>query len=217
MRDLKELLIHNWFIKLFSLILAALLWVVVSSETSSEIAVEAPLEYRNIPPDLEVATQTTTMAQVRLRGATNRIQGVSAQDITMTVDLGATKPGESVFPLNAQNVSAPFGVEVVQVSPSRVRIKLERTVSRQLPVRAVIEGKAAPGFEVFEIRVTPGEVEVQGPESAIEGIESIPTVPVRVEGEQSSVREFVDLDPGESVRPMNSSPVEVQVDIRRKP
>jgi hypothetical protein len=49
-------------------------------------------------------------------------------------------------------------------------------------------------------------------------MESIPTIPVRVEGEQSDLRELVDLDPGEStVRAMNTSPVEVQVDIRPGP
>jgi hypothetical protein len=46
-------------------------------------------------------------------------------------------------------------------------------------------------------------------------MESVPTVPVRIEGEQSNIRELVDLDPGESmVRPMNPSPVEVHVEIR---
>jgi YbbR domain-containing protein len=217
MNNLKSLVTHNWFIKLLSLILAAMLWFAIASESSSEIGIEVPLEYRNIPPELEVAGQTTNMVQVRLRGSSNMIKEVSPQQVTTTIDLRGSTPGDKTFPLTPQNVSAPFGLGVVLVNPSRVRVTLERTISRALPVTAVLDGTPASGFEVKEVRISPETVEVHGPESIVASMASMPTVPLRVEGEKSDLREVVDLDPGESMlRLTNASPVEVQVLIRPK-
>jgi YbbR domain-containing protein len=213
--EMRHLFTNNWFIKLASLLIAFLLWLAVASETSSEVVLQVPLEYRNIPPELEVAGETTNTVQVRLRGSANAIKEVSAQSVATTIDLGGARIGERILPLTAQNVSAPFGVDVVMVSPSQVRVNLERTLSRRLPVTPVIDGAPAPGYEVFEVRVYPEEVEVYGPESRVAVMKSVPTIPVRIAGEQNDLRELVELDTGESmVRAKDSSPVEVQVHIR---
>jgi YbbR domain-containing protein len=217
MHNLIRLVTNNWFLKLSSLLIAALLWVAVASETSSEIGIEVPLEYRNIPAELEVAGQTTNMVEVRLRGSSNLVNEVSAQDVATTIDLSNATAGENVFPLAAQNVSTPFGVDVVLVNPSRVRVTLERTLSRELRVTPVLDGSPANGYEVGQIRVIPERVNVRGPESRLGGMDSIRTVPLRIDGEQADIRELVDLDPGDSmIRLLNPSPVEVHVEIRPK-
>src|SRR5262245_10508278 len=98
MHDLRRLFLQNWFIKLSSLVMAVLLWVAVASRTSSEIGIEVPLEYRNIPAELEVAGQTTNIVEVRLRGASNIIKEISVNDVETTIDLTQSAPGESIFP-----------------------------------------------------------------------------------------------------------------------
>src|SRR5690349_16475671 len=55
---------HNWSLKLLSLVLATMLWMLVATETSSEIGMEVPLEYRNIPPQMEITGDTTNTVQV---------------------------------------------------------------------------------------------------------------------------------------------------------
>ena len=69
---------NNWFLKLVSLLLAALLWAAVSNEASSEISLEVPLEYRNIPTRLEITGDMTSTVQIRLRGASNVIKDITA-------------------------------------------------------------------------------------------------------------------------------------------
>ena len=69
MRSLKHWVTHNWHLKLVSVGLAAMLWMFVATEASSEIAMEVALENRNIPPQLEITGDTTILVQVRLRGS----------------------------------------------------------------------------------------------------------------------------------------------------
>src|SRR5437867_72848 len=85
MRQLRHWLIYNWHLKLISLILAVMLWMVVATETSSELGMEVPLEYRNIPAQLEIAGDTTNTVQVRLRGSSNVIRDISAKIVSPTI------------------------------------------------------------------------------------------------------------------------------------
>jgi YbbR domain-containing protein len=217
MQNFTQVLTNRWFLKVCSLILATLLWMAIASKTSSEIGMDVPLEYRNIPVQLELMDETENIVHVRLRGSSNVINEVTTRDVSSTIDLSGMKPGIKVVPLTADNISVPFGVEVVRVSPSSIRLNLELTLSKTLPVTPTLEGLPMPGYEVQEITTVPDMVEVQGPESRVRRIEFVPTAPLQIEGRQEDMRESVDLEPTEPmVRLMYGSPVEVHVKIRPK-
>src|SRR5437667_3590402 len=177
MRSLKHWVTHNWYLKLISVVLATMLWMLVATETSSEIGMEVPLEYRNIPPQLEITGDTTNMVQVRLRGSSNVIRDITSKDVSTTIDLSKMRPGEKIVPLSPQNVQAPFGAEVIRVNPSSVRFSLQRTIVKTVPIVPKIVGQPADGYEVGRVSVSPGTVEVEGPESRVNNLASIATVP----------------------------------------
>src|SRR5437773_5154756 len=134
MRQLRHWLIYNWHLKLISLILAVMLWMVVATETSSELGMEVPLEYRNIPSQLEITGDMTNTVQVRLRGSSNVLKDITAKDVATTVDLSKMRMGEKIVALSPQNVQAPFGAEVIRVNPSSVRFSLERTIAKTVQI-----------------------------------------------------------------------------------
>ena len=217
MRPVRYWITHNWLLKLFSIFLAFMLWMIVATEASSEVGMEVPLEYRNIPSQLEITGDTTNAVQVRLRGSANVIRQISAKDVSTTIDLSKMRPGDKIVPLSPQNVQAPFGAEVIRVNPSSVRFNLERTITKSVPVVPTIAGQPSDGFEIGKVLVNPGKVDVEGPESRVIGLESIATVPIRVDRRQSQVQQSADLDvPGPQIRLSHPGPVSVQVEIRPK-
>jgi YbbR domain-containing protein len=217
MRSPRHWLIHNWYLKLISVVLAVMLWMLVASETSSEIGMEVPLEYRNIPSQLEITGDTTNLVQVRLRGSANVIRQISAKDVSTTIDLSKMRSGDKIVPLSPQNVQAPFGAEVIRVNPSSVRFNLERTMTKTVPVVPAISGLPADGFEVGKVFADPKTIEVEGPESRVNTLESIATVPIRLDRRQSRVEQTVDLDvPDPQIRLSHPGPVNVRVEIRRR-
>src|SRR6516225_9186670 len=175
MQSLRHLLTHNWHFKIVSLVLAAMLWMAVANQASSEIGLEVPLEYRNIPPQLEITGDMTNTVQVRLRGSSNVIKDITARDVSTTIDLAKMLGGEKIVPLSPQNVQAPFGAEVIRVNPSSVRFNLERTVAKTIPVAPMTIGQLPDGFEA-RISVSPATVEIEGPESRVNTLSSIATV-----------------------------------------
>ncbi|HEY4974299.1 MAG TPA: hypothetical protein VII41_11865, partial [Steroidobacteraceae bacterium] len=60
--------LHNFGIKLLSLALAVGLWLAVTRDPIAEVAVDVPIEFRNIPENLEINTETVPQAQIRVRG-----------------------------------------------------------------------------------------------------------------------------------------------------
>src|SRR5438128_10485713 len=96
MQTLKHFITHNWFLKIVSLVLATMLWVAIASETSSEVGLDVPLEYRNIPPQLEISGHTTNSLQLRLRGSVTVAKEISPKDLSTIVDLEVRKSAENI-------------------------------------------------------------------------------------------------------------------------
>ena len=217
MRSLKHWITYNWHLKLISLGLATMLWMMVATEASSELGMEVPLEYRNIPARMEITGDTTNSVQVRLRGSPNVVRDISAKNVSTTIDLSNMRPGEKILPLSPQNVQAPFGAEVIRVNPSSVRFNLERTLTKTVPVVPTILGQPADGFEIGAVRVNPSKVEIEGPESRINTLTSIATIPIRLDRRQTQIGQTADLDiPDAQIRLQRPAPVVIRVEIRRK-
>jgi YbbR domain-containing protein len=217
MQSRKHWLTHNWPLKIVALVLAVMLWMAVANEASSEIGLEVPLEYRNIPPQLEITGDMTNTVQVRLRGSSNVIKEITAKDVSTTIDLGKMVRGEKIIPLSPQNVQVPFGAEVIRVNPSSVRFNLERTITKTIPVAPTIIGLPSDPFEIERVVVNPGTVQIEGPESRVSALNSIATVPIRLERKQTHVDQTADLDvPDPQIRLQRPAPVSVKAEVRRR-
>src|SRR5437763_14834804 len=114
MQSLKRWIINNWHLKIVSLLLATMLWMAVANQASSEIGREVPLEYRNIPAQLEITGDMTNTVQVRLSGSSHVIKDITAKDVATTIDLGTVRLGGKLVAVSPQNVQAPFGAEVIR-------------------------------------------------------------------------------------------------------
>ena len=219
MRYLKELLFKNWHLKLFSLVLATALWALIAQESTSEVFFDVPVEYKNVPANTEVIGDTAKIVEVRLRGPSTLIREISAKDVSTFIDLGRVPlNGETFLPINAQNVHAPFGIEVVRVTPSQLRISLEPTGFALLHVLPATMGHVALGYEVETIVVKPNQVKAEGPASHVDALKSVMTSKIDLTDKKSTVIQTVDLDLQDPlIRFPETTPIRVEVKIRKKP
>jgi len=215
MNPVKNWITHNWFLKLLSLCFAMTLWVAVASETSSEIGIEVPLEYHNVPPQMEITSDAANTVEVRLRGAANVVKDITPKQVSTTVDLSNVTPGERTVMLTAQNVQAPFGTEVIRINPSQVRISLEQTVSKMVPVVPTTQGQPADGFEVGKVMVSPASVRVQGPESRISSVNSVSTAPIDLSGKRAFLQQSQGLEVPDPQLRIQPPKIDVRVEIRK--
>jgi YbbR domain-containing protein len=207
---------RNLGLKVLALALASLLWLTVAGEHIGERLMRVPLEFHNIPQDLEIVGDTPTTVDVRVRGSSGVISRLQPGEVAASLELGTARPGSRL--VHIDEVRAPYGVEVVQVTPSTVPLELEKTASRVVPVMPQLEGEPAPGFVVGRVTSEPATVRVIGPESRVRQLSEAVTEPVVVTGARERVRDSVTIGlPDSAVRLADAQQALVLVEILPAP
>src|SRR5216117_333868 len=137
--------------------------MVVSGEETVERGLRVPLELQQMPAGIELLGDVPTTVDVRVRGGSGTLSRVGPGDVVAVLDLRSARSGRRLFPLTPEQVRAPFGVEVVQVTPSAVAMAFEPSGTREVAVQPSVDGRPAPGYVVGRISAEPKTVEVIGP------------------------------------------------------
>jgi len=182
---------RHFGLKVVALALATLLWLTVAGEHVVERIIRAPVEFRNIPGELEVVGDPPSSVDIRLRGGSDLLSHLDTGDVFAVLDLGHARAGSRIFHIRNEDVRSPYGAEVTQVVPGTVAIELEKSASRTVPVVAQIEGETAPGFAIGQITVEPSTVSIVGPESRVRKLANATTEPVDVSARRENVRDVV--------------------------
>jgi YbbR domain-containing protein len=184
---------HHLGLKIVSLALAALLWVAVAGEQTVERSLRIPLEFTNLPSQLEVVGDSPAVVDVRVRGSSGALNRIAAGELVAVLDLRSARSGQRLFHLDGDDVRTPFGVEVVQVNPSTVSMTFEQSASKVVPVVPSVEGEPADGFVVGTVTAEPSTVEVLGPTSVLSKLTQAITEPVAVTDASAPVTETVNI------------------------
>jgi diadenylate cyclase len=204
--------LHNFGLKLLSLALAVALWLAVARDPVAEVAVEVPIEFHNIPENLEISSENIPRAQIRVRGPQRVVRHLQSADVSADIELSGMKPGERTFDLTAEQVHQPKELEVVQIIPSQFHLTFDARLTRQVPVHPRVVGTFAPGYAIAQIVSEPSTVTISGPQKRVEAVEAAITDSVDASGTMSRatfVRHAYVSDP--LVQVMNSNPVRVTV------
>jgi len=217
MKDfIRRRVLHNFGLKLLSLMLAVGLWVAVSRDPVAEVAVEVPIEFHNIPEKLEIESEHIPVAQIRVSGRERVIHRLRSSDVHVEIDLSSSKPGERTFDLDAQRVRAPHDVSVVQVVPSQFQLALDFLLTRIVEIRPRVIGNFAQGYRLGEITADPASVTISGPKKRVEAVEFAITDPVDVSGTMNrGVFPTHAYVPDPLVQVMHPGPVRVTVMMER--
>lgn len=205
-------------LKLLSIVLASLIWLVVSGEQIVERALRIPLEFTNLPAELELVGDTPDLVEVRVRGSSGALSRVAAGELIAVLDLRGARPGRRLFNLTGSDVRAPFGIEVVQIAPSNVSMVFEPSAMKVVPVVPELDGDPLDGYVVGTVSAEPSTVEVIGPASAVMRLTEAITEPVTITKAESTIVEAVNVgvsDP--SIRLVSPGNARVTVTIGPAP
>jgi YbbR domain-containing protein len=205
---------RNLGLKLISVAVALLLWMIVAGEEQVERGLRVPLEVQQMPSGLELQSELPALVDVRVRGGSATLSRLGTGDIVAVIDAHTARPGQRLFQLTPEQVRAPSGVQVMQVSPPSVTMVFEKTATKEVRVVPSVEGTPARGFVMGKVTSDPPAVQVTGPESAVRAAAEATTEPVSVAGATETVTERVTvgfLDP--ALRLTNPKPATVRVEI----
>jgi YbbR domain-containing protein len=191
----RDLFVRNWGLKLFAVLLALALWLILIPEekTYSEKTLTIPLETRNIPPDMELVEKPAASVDVTVRARMRIIDQITPASVVAKLDLEKATIYQEEYPLNQSMISLPPGAEVLRITPSKVDLRLENTAQVGLDIVPTLIGKPAEGLKLLKVEVVPPQVEVKGPESKILKTDKVTTTPINLAALTDSTEIDADL------------------------
>ncbi len=209
---MKQRIFENFGLKVSAVLIAVFLWFFVTSQGQSEISLEVPLEFKDIPAELGIASSTAKAVTLTIRGQERFMKNLNAQDLRVFLDLGKAKPGEMVYPVNKEDVKLSFAMTVTNVTPPSVRVKMEEIVQKTVPVQPQILGSPEKGA-VKSIVVEPRTAVIRGLKSELRKIDMIRTEPFDISHVSGTITEELGLDTSGTNMNTDISKVKVKVKI----
>jgi hypothetical protein len=208
-------LAHNLGLKLLSVVLAVVLWALVVGEQKVDVVMTAPLEL-NLPDNLALVSDPPDSVEIHLRGPRTLVTTLSRRDIVPNVLPARYAEGENIIQLRREAIRVPRGIQVMDVTPPRIRLVLEPIVEREVDVQPRLEGKPADGFVLRRVTAFPARVRLVGPASELRRVTRVTTQPVSLDGRRAPFSVQALLEPvGRQVRAPDDV-ISVQVDIGGK-
>jgi len=185
----KDRLIENWQYRLLSLFLAFFCWYLVSGSEKVDTWLDIPLEFVDLPDNLVIRTGMRNRIQIRVRGASGIIRGLDAQRLAYKADLSSLRVGLNTVLLKQQNIPLNTSLEVMEISPPRLELDVDKIVSKTVPVRVDWKGEVPADFELKEVVVRPQEITLKGASSVLDAMKEVSTKPVDVPSKVSRIWE----------------------------
>jgi YbbR domain-containing protein len=169
----KRLVLHNFGLKVLSLLLATGLWLTISpDEEPAEVALHAPVVFQRVPSHLEISSESIPEAQIRVRGPERIIRQLQPNEIHAEIDLSDAKAGERTFDLTSQQVRHPRDIYVVQVVPSQLHLAFDTRLTREVEVHPRVAGNFGEGTQIV---ADPPRITITGPKRHVERVDAATT------------------------------------------
>ncbi|MDA8104651.1 MAG: CdaR family protein [Nitrospiraceae bacterium] len=213
---MRKLLLENAGLKISAILLSVLLWFFVTSRGQSEMSLQIPIEFKNIPVGLGIVNTSAKSVNVTVRGQERLMKSVKSSDIRVFIDLSKAKKGEGNYHINSDDVRLPYAMSVANVDPSAVKILLDETAVKSVRVDPVVSGTPEQGFYVKSVQVDPKTIVVRGLKTELRRIAEVKTDVMDISGMNETTTQELNIDvAGANIKP-DTSTVKVTVVIGGK-
>lgn len=168
-----------------------------------------------IPTGLDIGDPTLSVTEATVSGAASIVNRVAEAQARLNVDASGIDINRTVDLLPVDAAGEPL--TPVDVAPGTVRVRLAIFTNRQtrsLPIRPVVVGSPAVGFEVAAVSVEPLVVSIEGDADNIAPLEFADTAPVTITGASSTIAVDSPLQLPDGVQAPGVATVHVVVTLR---
>jgi YbbR domain-containing protein len=185
LRDLGRIFKRNLGYKIVSVFFALLFWLWVSYQgiigsSSIDDTFTVPLVTKGLPSNLVVMSKLPSV-KVHLKSNS----ALNVKDLSAYVDLSAGTVGEHSYRVDMDISSS--GIQVSEILPANITIKLDVIEEKVLPVAVNISGSPGEGFVAGDPIVKPSAVNVRGPATLLSLLDKV-TVELSVAGATDSMQ-----------------------------
>ena len=189
--------------------------IVVELDTVISRTVPARAVIGPAPSGLDVGDPVVEDESVTVTGAASAVERVAEAQARISIPASGIDVNRLVDLLPVDLAGEP--VLEVDVEPTSTRVRLAIFSDRQtktLPIRPVVAGSPAAGFEVASVTVDPIVIAVEGDADDLVVLEVADTAPVTVTGATSNVVAETTLELPDGVQALGEATITVTVTLR---
>lgn len=212
---MKGFLTKNIWLKIISLILATALWIFVILSGRTEIAMDVPIVYTGLKQQLGMM-DSLKKVNISIEGQGSLLKNIRRGEIRAVVDLSKAKSGRSFFTLTKENFELPKTLLLTNIDPETISVTIESELKKSIPVKPIIVGRPEKGFTIFNIKVVPENIVIEGPKSLIMNIYLVKTEPIDINGLNTDLQYKANLDLENSTIRKKINKVEVHITVKKR-
>jgi hypothetical protein len=135
----REVVRHNWRVKLAALAGVILLWAVAIKQNESprnifatlgpgvEQGFTVPVDYYNLPEGLQLSPERTKRVRIRIKGEADLMNFIDAGRLRIRINLRGAGAGPAAHTISTRDIDLPSRIRLVGAEPPEVRLRLEKT------------------------------------------------------------------------------------------
>jgi YbbR domain-containing protein len=194
--------LKNTGLKVISVIVSIVLWIIVLGSRSVEVVKEIPLVIQT-SEDMTVSSDLPDKIQFKLSGPKAFLRTLlDRKEEPITLNLMQNKAGLVNQRFYADQIKLPLGVKVLAVNPSLLSVKLETVRTKEVIPKVQLQNSLPEGYQLVSSEITPKKIKVRGPESRMNDLKEVFFQPITL----SELHESVTL-------PLVFAPSETQLSI----
>lgn len=206
-------LFENLGLKFLSMVLAITVFLLVNTDKDREVSATVRVSY-TMPDDRVLVSERLDAVHIQIRGPWRKLRRFDEHQLDrLNLDLRHTETGE--IALTPDMVQLPSGLSIMSMSPRVLRVQFDKRVEKVIEVAPVVS-PPPHGYIVTSIKSSPATVTLRGAETALNGLLTVPTREVGLDGHIDSFTEVAEVVPPKGIELESSQRVQVQIHIDQK-
>ncbi len=176
---LENLIKKNFWLKLFSLIFAVIIWAYVVGGTKRNVVYTAGLAIEHLPKGYAVSSTLPLKIHLKLRGSRVALMKLNKK-IIFKINGYSLLAKKNTIILNSAYLNLPNGVKIIRISPRIIPIVISRIITRYIKVFPVTAGALPKGYALKSLEVFPQYVRIKGPKDIVDHLSVITTMKINL-------------------------------------
>lgn len=165
-----------------------------------------PADFTNVPDGMVLTHFHTDKIEIKIKAHPDLIEQINRENIRYTLDLytdlafdpaggsASIEPGAYLIPLEKKRIPLKPSIQLLNINPSYISVRLEKKVSKRLKVIVPYSGEPAKGYIALEAATEPASIELTGAASLIQTITELKTKPIDISHAHESFKKKIPLD-----------------------
>ncbi len=213
---LENLIKKNFWLKLFSLIFAVIIWAYVVGGTKRDAVYTAGLAIEHLPKGYAVSNTLPVKIHLKLRGSRIALMKLNKK-IIFKINGYSLLAKKNTIILGSAYLNLPNGIKIIKIRPRIVPIIISRIITKYVKVLPVTVGTLPNGYVLKSMGVFPQYVMVRGPRDIVDHLSVITTMKINLDNIGKNKLLTVSLrKPTKLVKILYNKKVNVNITVERR-